>query len=571
MQIRPAFSVAMDAATDLAQDKNVSTDSAAMACDYDVVVVGGAFSGAATGILLKRKRPELRVLIVEKSAEFDRKVGESTSEVAGCFLTRVLGLESYLAREHITKHGLRMWFNDGQNQCLSRCSEVGTYYQVRLATYQVDREKLDGHLLEMATELGCEILRPATVRDVELNGLGATLLTIRQNGEDRQVRSRWVVDASGKAAWLARKLGHLKKLDQHETAAVWARFSKVKDLDSADLKMRFPDYADAVRCPRSQATNHLMGYGWWCWIIPLKNGDVSAGLTYDTRLFSPPEGKTLTERLHKHLLGDPIGRELFDEAVPIEKDTRAYSGLPYYSEQPSGPGWICVGDAAGFIDPLYSQGLDYCSHAVSFASHIIEKDSAGKCVAADLEDYAEQFRTSYFRWYEALYKDKYRYLGDAELMNIAFWLDIGTYFIGPVRLVHDDPDLEFPRFPYYGPAGKLFANFMALYNRRLGSIAEKRLAAGTYGKTNVDHRYLTHEGFAPCKKAAGRVLVKGILKWLGVEIRTLFLRRTRPEASDTSVSSRTGDRMAQGMEKTKALPSSAAAPVAASPEMSAKA
>ena len=49
---------------------------------YDVVIIGGAFSGAATGLLLKRKRPELRVLIVEKAAEFDRKVGESTTEVA---------------------------------------------------------------------------------------------------------------------------------------------------------------------------------------------------------------------------------------------------------------------------------------------------------------------------------------------------------------------------------------------------------------------------------------------------------------------------------------------------------
>jgi flavin-dependent dehydrogenase len=496
-------------------------------CDYDVVIAGGAFSGASTGILLKRKCPDLRVLIVEKSVEFDRKVGESTSEVAGCFLTRILGLESYLAREHITKHGLRMWFNDGKNECPSRCAEVGTYYQVRLPTYQVDREKLDAHLLDMAAELGCEIRRPATIRDVKLDGLGNNTLTIRADGNETELRTRWVVDASGKAAWLARKLKLLRKLDQHETAAVWARFSNVKDLDSADLKMRFPEYADAVRCPRSQATNHLMGYGWWCWIIPLKNGDVSAGLTYDTTLFTPPEGANLTERLHRHLLSDPIGRELFSEAVPLEKDTRSYTGLSYYSEQASGDGWIAVGDAAGFIDPLYSQGLDYCAHAVSFASKIIAKDSAGECVRADVEDYAEQFRTSYFRWYEALYKDKYRYLGDAELMDTAFWLDIGTYFIGPVRLVHDDPELEFPRFPYYGPAGKLFADFMALYNRRLGAIAEKRLAAGIYGKGNVDRRYLIHEGFAPCKKASGRLLVKGIIKWLKLEIRSLFLPRPK--------------------------------------------
>ncbi|RYD84193.1 MAG: NAD(P)/FAD-dependent oxidoreductase, partial [Verrucomicrobiaceae bacterium] len=55
--------------------------------DYDVVIFGGAFSGSALALLLKRARPETRVLIVEKSEAFDRKVGESTSEVAGCFIT----------------------------------------------------------------------------------------------------------------------------------------------------------------------------------------------------------------------------------------------------------------------------------------------------------------------------------------------------------------------------------------------------------------------------------------------------------------------------------------------------
>ncbi len=512
---------------------NPQTKNSEPNCDYDVVILGGAFSGASTGVLLKRKRPDLRILIVEKSVEFDRKVGESTSEVAGCFLTRILGLEAYLAREHITKHGLRLWFNGPANDtnCPSRCAEVGTFYQVRLPTYQVDREKLDGHLLDMAAELGCEVQRPATVRDVALNGLGNNTITIRRDGDDRTITARWVIDASGKAAYLARKQGLLRQLDQHETAAMWARFSNVKDLDSADLKTRFPEYANAVRCPRSQATNHLMGRGWWCWIIPLNNGDVSAGLTWDPRLFTPPEGANLSERLLTHLLSEPIGRELFDEAVAIEKDSRSYKGLPYYTEQASGDGWICVGDAAGFIDPLYSQGLDYCAHAVSFATAIIDRDSSGECVKTDLEDYAEQFHTSYFRWYEALYKDKYRYLGDAELMNVAFWLDIGTYFIGPVRLVHDDPELEFARFPYYGPAGKLFADFMALYNRRLGVIGEKRLAAGTYGSGNVDRRYLIHEGFAPCKKASGRLLVKGIFMWLGLEIRSLFLPRVKESAA----------------------------------------
>ena len=57
--------------------------------DYDVVIIGGAFSGAATALMLKRKRQEARVLIIEKKAAFDRKVGESTTEVSSCYMTRI--------------------------------------------------------------------------------------------------------------------------------------------------------------------------------------------------------------------------------------------------------------------------------------------------------------------------------------------------------------------------------------------------------------------------------------------------------------------------------------------------
>ena len=72
----------------------------APAADYDVVIMGGAFSGASAGMIIKRDHPELRVLIVERTTQFDRKVGESTSEVAGCFVTRVLLQSAHLGYRH---------------------------------------------------------------------------------------------------------------------------------------------------------------------------------------------------------------------------------------------------------------------------------------------------------------------------------------------------------------------------------------------------------------------------------------------------------------------------------------
>ena len=84
--------------------------------DYDVVIIGGAFSGAATALLVKRKHPAARVLIIEKNAAFDRKVGESTTEVSSCFLTRILGLANYLGHEQLAKQGLSMWFCNSEQQ-----------------------------------------------------------------------------------------------------------------------------------------------------------------------------------------------------------------------------------------------------------------------------------------------------------------------------------------------------------------------------------------------------------------------------------------------------------------------
>src|SRR5712675_2359684 len=96
--------------------------------DYDVVVVGGALSGAAKAILLLRERPELKVLIIERSAQFSRRVGEATVEVSTYFLCRALGLTQHLNESHLVKQGLRFWFRNNRATTLEDCSEIGGRY-----------------------------------------------------------------------------------------------------------------------------------------------------------------------------------------------------------------------------------------------------------------------------------------------------------------------------------------------------------------------------------------------------------------------------------------------------------
>src|SRR5580704_17471129 len=175
-----------------------------MECSHDVVVIGGAIAGASTAFLLKRKDPSLRILIIEKAEEFDRKVGESTSEVGACFLMRVLNIASHLGHEQITKSGLRMWFYRNSNDSFTRCAEIGPKHQTRLPAFQLDRSTLDEVVLQKTVGAGCELWRPAKVQNLELNGEGQNLITLRIGGETREVKARWVIDASGRAALVAR-------------------------------------------------------------------------------------------------------------------------------------------------------------------------------------------------------------------------------------------------------------------------------------------------------------------------------------------------------------------------------
>ena len=488
---------------------------------FDVAVIGGAFSGAATALLLRREAPELSVAIIERSAHFDRKVGEATTEVSGCFLTKRLALTHHLCHHHVAKNGLRFWFSHGPESEFDRCSEIGAFYQVRLPSYQVDREVLDEHVLTLASEAGAHLIRPAKLTSFELSDTGFSRLTIRDNSGERQLFARWVIDASGRAALLARSMGVWRPLPEHPINAIWARFRNVKDWDGYDLLSRFPRYAGSCQVSRASATNHLTGYGWWCWIIPLRGGDFSAGLVYDSRLYTPPEGARLGDRLKAHLLTHPVGREIFRDADYIEGDVKAYSMLPYYAERIAGPRWQIVGDAASFMDPLYSQGLDYCAWTVSAAVDRIVRASHGE--NCDVENLNVRFARSYCGWFEALYKDKYYYLGDKELMTAAFLMDLGLFFFGPVRSVVRCPKSGFSQFPFEGSFdGVIVRRLMAFYNRRLTRIAQKRHAAGIYGSMNLDSRTLL-KGFEPTGHV-WKLILRGVRTWLGAELRSLPLR-----------------------------------------------
>jgi flavin-dependent dehydrogenase len=498
--------------------------------DYDVIIVGGALSGASTAMLLLRERPELRVLIIEKSAAFSRRVGEATIEVSTYFLTHSLGLTQYLNETQLNKQGLRFWFANERCGDLAHCSEIGGGYLARVPAYLVDRAALDEEVLRRACALGAELWRSVPVKKIELSPGGAQTLTVQRDGQSVQLHARWVVDASGVAALLARQEGWLQPNTAHPTTAVWSRWKGVKDWESPELAKKFPDWARACYGVRGTATNHLMGDGWWAWLIALKGGDVSVGVVFDQRLVTWPEVGSIGERLKEFLVRHPVGRELLSDATWTEGDVHWRKNLPYSSRVYAGDGFSLVGDAAAFLDPFYSPGMDWIAFTASRTAQLIIAQQRGEPLASRIETHNREFVRSYDRWFRAIYLDKYEYMGEYDLVRLAFLMDLGFYYLGVASQPFKRGAVGLTE-PLYTTAPSVpFYHFMRTYNRRFASIARARRDRNRMGRTNDCRRFMFGGyTFAPSSSIP---IIKAIGCWMWIELkegwRSWFRRRPQP-------------------------------------------
>ena len=500
---------------------------------YDVAIIGGALSGASTATLLLQQNPKLRVLIVERTSSFGRRVGESTIEISTYFLSRVLGLSDHLNEKHYVKQGLRFWFANEHAQRFDDCSEIGGRFLSRVPAFMVDRAVLDEEVLKRAIELGAECRRPVQLLRAELHPGGEQLLTLKMvDGNEDTVRARWVVDASGVRALLARQEGWHRANEDHPTAAVWSRWTGVKNLDGLELQRKYPEWAAASYGMRHMATNHLVGDGWWSWWIPLKGGDVSIGLVYDQRLVTLPPGASLGERLRAFLVErHPMAEELLENAQWREDDVLFRRNLPYYSTTFAGDGFSLVGDAAGFIDPLYSPGLDWMTYTASATADLIIAERSGeKDIPARLLRHNKDYNRCYRRWFEAIYQNKYEYLGDFDLFRIAFLFDLGLYylFVASQPFRHGAKMLIRPIYSL--PPSTPFFYLMRFYNRRLAAMARSRRARGILGRSNAGRRFL-FPGFT-FSAGSAKPMLRAFATWMWLELTEGWRSWGRPVLAD---------------------------------------
>src|SRR5690606_39593224 len=117
----------------------------------------------------------------------------------------------------------------------------------------------------------------------------------------------------------------------------------------------------------------------------------------------PHDGNKIGERLKSFLMKHPVAREMLVDAEYREDDMHLRRNLAYYSTRFAGDGFVLVGDAAAFMDPFYSPGMDWISFTTSSASNLITQQRKGEAMEPILEKYNRDFSTCHRRWSHSVY------------------------------------------------------------------------------------------------------------------------------------------------------------------------
>jgi flavin-dependent dehydrogenase len=400
------------------------------AAPREVVVLGGGLAGLSLAIQLRRQDPATDVLVLERHAhpvpEAAFKVGESTVEIGAHYFAEALGLRGHLDAAQIRKFGFRFFFDRGGG-AVDRALELGVSRVLPTPAWQIDRGRFENFLGAHARGLGVDFRDGATVRRIEPGAGGAPhTVEFERGGERRSVQARWLVDASGRAGLLKRRLG-LARGNGHDACAAWWR---VKGLVRVDDWSSDPRWQARCEPPeRWRSTNHLCGPGYWVWLIPLASGSHSIGIVCDPALhpvetINSHDKAMAWLRRHQPQLARALaagGHELQDFAF-----LRRFS---YGCEQvfSGADRWALTGEAGVFLDPFYSPGSDFIAIANTYVCDLVARDRAG----ADPAPWAglwEQLYQSFYANTLTLYQDQYPLFGDAQVMPVKVIWDYAYYW-----------------------------------------------------------------------------------------------------------------------------------------------
>jgi len=318
--------------------------------ECDVLVVGGGPAGSTIAALLAQKGRHVVVLEKDRFPRFH--IGESLLPLNLPIFER-LGVADEVERIGVYKPGAEV-ISDEHAQATTFRFAHNPYLSVS-HSYHVRRADFDKLLLDNSRRLGATVLEGIRVTEVDLGADGCSRVTaVGPDGAPAAWFPRFLVDASGRDTLLLRRLG-LKRADKrNNTAAVFGHFRNVPRRDGNAEGM---------------ITMHLFRHGWF-WMIPLPDDVMSVGVV-GTRSFFRTRREDLDGFFARAVAASPSVAERMSNAEPIGPLV-ATGNYSYASRRYGGNGYILIGDAAAFIDPLFSSGVMMAMSSAAFGAEVVD-------------------------------------------------------------------------------------------------------------------------------------------------------------------------------------------------------
>ena len=337
----------------------------------DVLVIGGGPAGAACATFCAQKGHRVRLL--EKSRFPRFHIGESLMPETYWPLKRMGLLERLKASRFPRKYSVQFVGASGRASRPFYFHELNDHESS--VTWQVPRDEFDAMLLDAAAEQGAQVCTDVRVSEVlfeESRAVG--VVTSRADGGSDTIMASVVVDATGQGTLLARRLD-LKRVDPNlRKASIYAHYRGARRDAGIDEGATVILYT-----PKSKG---------WFWYIPLPDDRVSVGVVASPeQLYGSRRGNP-QRVLDAEIAACPGMRERLAGAEQIT-DVQVARDFSYRAEKFAGDGWVMVGDAMGFVDPIYSSGVFLALKSGELAAERIDEGlRSGDLTGAQLGAFA---------------------------------------------------------------------------------------------------------------------------------------------------------------------------------------
>jgi len=357
---------------------------------YDVAIIGGGPGGSTAAALLARAGRRVIVLERDKFPRFH--IGESLLPFSMRAFSRLGLLEKFARAGFMEKfggemygacgdEGVKFYFEDGFRSQTDR-------------SYQVTRADFDKLLLDHAAESGAEVREETNLDSIDFSDEDATLFISRKgNGAREELHARYVIDASGRNSILSAKFQLKKNYEHLQKVSVFAHYDGMTRAEGRDGTL----------------TRMVRAIDRWFWVIPLSATRTSVGVVLDGAVYKQ-SGLSPEDFLAQAIEEQPLLMAQMRDAKRVTP-VRTAADFSYRSTRLTGDRWLLAGDAAGFIDPVFSSGVFLAvlgGEQAADALHIVlDKPAKRRKLFANYERHINKAMDVYLRFVDAWYSKEF--------------------------------------------------------------------------------------------------------------------------------------------------------------------